>query len=340
MDPTEQPVLLRLPAAPRDSSVRLLCDPAIPGGRSFALADGHWHLRLPTQPVDRFEYRLEVIRDHRRLEILDPANHRIVRTPDGHRSVWAHPGYRPPGWTRDPVLPGAYRPLSVPGPSVDERVDVTVWSPADLSRERPAGLLLVLDGPEYDLHASLVRLCSHLVRGGRAAPHRVALLTPSDRDDSYSGSHIFLRMLTGAVVDRLDAEYARAGPVAVLGASLGGLTAVLAGLLDDRFGGVVAQSGSFFHLSTDATERRFRHFGRIAAHVDAVADMPPSASPLTVALTCGAHEENAANNRRMAVALERSGHLVGYREGRDLHTFTGWRDALAPALADVLAALW
>ena len=168
----------------------------------------------------------------------------------------------------------------------------------------------------------------------------MALLNPSDREDSYSGSLAFLRMLTGPVLDRLDAEYARAGPVAVLGASLGGFTAVLAGLMDERVGGVVAQSGSFFHPSTDTTERRFRHFGRIAAHVDAVADMPPSASPLTVALTCGAHEENAANNRRMAVALERSGHLVTHREGRDLHTFTGWRDTLAPALTEVLGALW
>ena len=57
-------------------------------------------------------------------------------------------------------------------------------------------------------------------------------------------------------------------------------------------------------------------------------------------MTCGEREENALNNRRVATALHRAGHRVVHHETRDLHTFTGWRDALEPVLTDFLSATW
>ncbi|QIM20323.1 hypothetical protein G7075_02820 [Phycicoccus sp. HDW14] len=62
--------------------------------------------------------------------------------------------------------------------------------------------------------------------------------------------------------------------------------------------------------------------------------------PLVVGMTCGALEENAANNRDMANALGRAGHDVRYREVADLHNYTAWRDALDPTLTDVLRTVW
>ncbi|MGA8048290.1 MAG: alpha/beta hydrolase-fold protein [Dermatophilaceae bacterium] len=341
MGSTEQPIVLGFPFGPRDSAVRLLCDPAVPGDRTLApTLDGEWRISLPPPPVDRFEYHFEVTRGHRLLTVLDPTNATVIDTPAGHRSVWRAPGYRPPAWMLVDVAPGRYEPMSVATVPTAGSVGVTVWSPAGLGAGESAGLLLVLDGPDYDRYASLTRLCAHLVAEGRVPPVRVALLTATGREDSYAGSHEFLRRLTGPVLQRLDARYPRSGPVAVLGASLGGLTAVLAALTDPRIRGVVAQSGSFFHPSTDPPERRFRHFDRIAAHVEAIGAMPRTRVPLVVGMTCGEHEENAANNRRMAAALQRAGHRVVHHEVPDLHTFTGWRDALEPVLTDVLSATW
>lgn len=332
-------VLIRVPCGPRDSAARLLCDRAIPGERSFRrTVDGEWVVALPPPSVDRFEYRVEVTRGHRVVTVLDPTNPDVVDTPSGHRSVWRAPGYRPPEWTVADVAPGRYEPISVRSWSAVAE-DVTVWSPAGLAAADPAGLLLVLDGPDYDRYASLTRLCAHLIAWGKVPPVRLALLTPSRREESYAASHAFLRALTGPVLEELEARYAGSRRIAVLGASLGGLTAVLAALTDPRIGGVVAQSGSFFHPATDIGERRFRHFDRIAAHVQAIHEMPRTRVPLVVGMTCGELEENAPNNRRMASSLRRSGHRVVHREVRDLHTFTGWRDGLEPVLTHVLSTM-
>ena len=341
MGPTEQPIVLGFPSGPRDSAVRLLCDPAVPGGRTLARTpDGEWRIALPPPPVDRFEYHFEVTRGHRLLTVLDPSNPAVIDTPGGARSVWRASGYRPPGWTTADAGPGRYEPMSVTTAPIAGSVGVTTWSPDGLPAERSAGLLLVLDGPDYDRYASLTRLCAHLVAEGRVPPVRVALVTAARREDSYAASHDFLRRLTGPVLERLDIRYPRSGPVVVLGASLGGLTALLAALTDPRISGVVAQSGSFFHPSTDPGERRFRHFERIAAHVEAIDAMPRTRTPLVVGMTCGEHEDNASNNRRMAAALRRAGHRVVHHEVPDLHTFTGWRDSLEPVLTDVLSATW
>lgn len=106
-------------------------------------------------------------------------------------------------------------------------------------------------------------------------------------------------------------------PAAVMGASLGGLAAVL-GIVDNldggrgRIGAVLAQSASFFTGSTDRQERRFRFFDRIGAHVGALAAGTSVLHPLVIGMTCGALEENVANNRAMAGSLRRSGHAVTY----------------------------
>jgi enterochelin esterase family protein len=53
-------------------------------------------------------------------------------------------------------------------------------------------------------------------------------------------------------------------------------------------------------------------------------------------LTCGAPEENLANNRDMAAALERQGYPVAFAELPDGHQWTGWRDGFHPHLTSLL----
>jgi enterochelin esterase family protein len=57
-------------------------------------------------------------------------------------------------------------------------------------------------------------------------------------------------------------------------------------------------------------------------------------------MTCGLAEENLDNNRLMAATLAGLGHRVTLTEVPDAHTFTGWRDAFDPHLADLLGRAW
>jgi enterochelin esterase family protein len=68
--------------------------------------------------------------------------------------------------------------------------------------------------------------------------------------------------------------------------------------------------------------------------------MRETGAPVPTVLTCGAVEENLANNRCMAAALLARGYPVSLVEVPDGHNFTAWRDALDPHLVDLLGRVW
>ena len=324
-------------------SVGLDCDPAVPGGREFDRQAGTWRLTLPRpEPRDllRIEYRLRLQGVEQDLLVLDAGNPARVATVFGERSVLELPGYCAPWWLSSPAAPGHVAPFVLPGETIDP-VPVTVWEPHGFGPSDPLPLLLVHDGPEYDRLAALSRYSGALIAAGVLPPHRLVLAHPVLRDAWYSGSPQYLRTISGQGLARLRQLYAVRSPVVVMGASLGGLTALLVGLVGDpSIGGVFAQSGSFFQMRTDPMETGFRYFPRIVDRVRAVLHARHTDHPLRVGLTCGALEENAANNRAMAAALSRAGHVVTHDETPDLHNYTGWRDALDPYLTRVLLDLW
>ncbi|KGN39602.1 alpha/beta hydrolase [Knoellia subterranea] len=324
-------------------SVVLDCDPAIPGPREFARVDDVWELALPRPGLARLEYRFIVTRpvaDGIAAEtILDPDNPVTVETAFGSRSVMQMPGYAIPSWLEAPAVPGSFTPMAVEGETADD-VPVTVWSPEGFEGQA-LPLMFVNDGPEYDQLASITQFSAAKIASGELPPHRVALAHPVLRDAWYSGSPSYLRTIAGQGFSRIAERAPIRGRVVVVGASLGGLTALLVGLLDeDEIGGVFSQSGSFFHAELDDQESGFKYFGRISRKVQEVLDTTQAARPLRVGLTCGALEENAGNNRQMAAALERAGHDVTYAEVADLHNYTAWRDALDPHLVEVLRDVW
>jgi enterochelin esterase family protein len=100
------------------------------------------------------------------------------------------------------------------------------------------------------------------------------------------------------------------------------------------------QSGSFFRLRWDRQESGFPRFRRISRFVGEVLRAGPAATPIPITITCGAPEENLANNRAVATALRRQGHDVSLHVNRDAHNYVGWRDALDPHLTDLLARVW
>ncbi|MBP6995152.1 MAG: hypothetical protein KBB39_03310 [Phycicoccus sp.] len=337
----DESVHFRFPADDASvTGVRLEADRAVPGPRDFRRDDDGWILRVPRPEVQRLEYRLEVARGMSHETILDPTNAVMVRAVFGDRSVLELPGYQPPWWISALAGAGRSRELLLPGEH-GEQLPVTMWSPEHADDDEALPLLLVHDGPEYDQLASITRYSAALIEAGQLPPHRLALAHPVLRDAWYSGSPRYLRSMAAAGLDRIGESYPVRGPVVVMGASLGGLTALLLGLAGaPRIGGVFAQSGSFFQPRTDGTESGYRWFDRITELVRQILDARYTDHPLRVGMTCGVLEENAANNRRMATALTKAGHQVTYAEVADLHNYTAWRDALDPHLTQVLRDVW
>ncbi len=319
-------------------SVRLYQEVRVPGDRLDFHRDGSsWVLVIDRPDVDRIEYLFQVTSaDGQTESLLDPANTARVAGAFGDKSVLELPGYTAPAWLDRPGASGGRRDLTVAPRSLETEVLVTLWSPDGLDDETPALLLLVHDGPEYDELAGLTRYLSALEASGDLPPVRAALLGPGHRDERYSADGAYTRALCLAVLPRLRAEVACTAVVGV-GASLGALAMLHAqrqnaGCLDALF----LQSGSFFHPRHDAHERRFERYQRIVRSVDAVLRADRHPAPVPTVMTCGALEENLANNRIMARALAAQGYDVTLREVRDVHSYTAWRDTLHPSLTGLL----
>jgi enterochelin esterase-like enzyme len=317
-------------------------DPAAVG---FAREGDEWVLEAPRPPVDRIEYQLELHWADGRVETVpDPGN--PLRAPGvfGQPSVLELPEYRAPQWLD--AEPGEWTrvDLSARGRRGLRDVPVQLCSPAGTEPEDALPLLVAHDGGELDALARITDYASAMVAAGSVPAFRIALLSPLDRDNWYSGSTAYGRSLATSVLPLLRYSVAVRGPVVGYGASLGALSMLATQLRHPgTFGGLMLASGSFFHPTDDPQEAGFRRYWRI---VDRVTDVLQGAlatdrSPwMRVGMVCGTVEENLANNQRMATALAASGHGVSFAEFRDAHNFTAWRDAFDPHLTGVLADLW
>ena len=86
----------------------------------------------------------------------------------------------------------------------------------------------------------------------------------------------------------------------------------------------------------DAHERRFPYYRRIIGFTADVHGGGLPARPVPAVLTCGAIEENAANNRLMTQTLRAHDYPASLHEVPDLHNYTAWRDAFDPGLTGLL----
>ena len=292
-------------------------------GPSLARRNGRWELDYRRPQVDRMEYRFEVDGESR----CDPANPRRAAGTFGEKSVVEFPGYAAPAWLGAPD----------PGPSIPVGDHRRLWSPPDTDPREPLPLLVAHDGSEYEQLAQLTRLVAHAIASRALPPCRVALLDPPrDRDDDYSASARYARELAAALP-----QFAPATAHAGVGASLGALALLHARRLHPgALGALLLQSGSFFRQRWDRQESAFPRFRRIARFVGAVLGDPPAATPIPIMLTCGAPEENLANNRAVAAALKRQGHAAALHVNRDAHNYVAWRDTLEPHLVELLARAW
>ena len=282
----------------------------------FRAEAGVWELRRERPPLWRLDYRLELIhRDGTRAETAS----RELRCP----------GYTEPDWLSLPPAPGAWRSLRLP------LGDARVWSP----RVPTDRVLVAHDGPDYQRCARLADYTAAVVGSGRVPAYHLVLLPIGDRERRFSADPGYARVLAR---ETLPWVRARLGGRRVVGAgaSLGALAMLHAQRAHpDAFAGLFLQSGSYFRPRYDSPEPGFRHWGRIVRFVREVRHAR-SGPAVPVTMTCGAAEENLANNRDMADALRKQGYSVAFAENPDAHTWTGWRDTLHPHLTGLLRRVW
>jgi enterochelin esterase-like enzyme len=323
------------------AGVRLAADRGVPVPRDrFARAGADWMLRLPVPPLRRFEYALELEhRDGDSARTVDPANPRTAPGAFGDKSVVELPGYTPPAWIEADGVEGRTAELTVTATALAAEAAVTLWSPADAADGEPLPLLVAHDGPEYDRLALLTRHAASAIAAGALPRHRVALLAPGERDEWYSAGALYARAFATRILPAITGAVATRATVG-MGASLGALAMLHAQRrYPDALAGLFLQSGSFFQPRFDAQESGFPRYRRIVRFVRACL-RGAAPSPVPVALTCGALEENAHNNRVMAAALAAQGYPVALHLLADLHNYTAWRDALEPHLTALLATVW
>src|SRR5581483_4630540 len=296
----------------------------------FERRGSSWRLRMPRPPADRFEYLLELERrDGSRELVPDPRNPLRAPGPFGDKSVVEFPGYARPGWLGEgDSEEGELRELPFG----------VLWSAAETEPERPLPLVLVHDGPEYAAFSSLLRLFDHLVAFGEVPAFRAALLPPpGDRNEAYSASLRYVRLLADRWLPALADAAPFTHPPLAVGASLGALAFLHVhwwrpGLL----GGLLLQSGSFFRRRYDSHESGSGRFARITGFVGTVVGGRGRAEPVPTTITCGTAEENLDNNHVMAAALQERGFPARLVEHRDAHNWVSWRDVLHPHFAELL----
>jgi enterochelin esterase family protein len=306
----------------------------------FAREAGGWQLVLGRPSVERLEYLLEIDHGDGNIErVPDPTN--PLRAPGafGEKSVIEFPGYTPPDWiSDDESAGGTVLETSLPSHLLRTSVKGAIWAAAETDPRAPLPLVLVHDGPEYARYSQLVRLFDHLVAFGEVPPFRAVLLPPPlDRNEMYSASHRYARVLREEWIPALHELAPFAGAPIGMGASLGALSLLHAqwerpGL----FSGLLLQSGSFFRRRYDSHEAGFARFARVARFVSTVAGGRSTPESMPVTITCGTGEENLDNNLFMAATLAAQGWQVQLVQHRDGHNWISWRDTLVPHFADLL----
>lgn len=262
----------------------------------------------------------------------DPLNPRRISWPRNP----ADPA-TPPHTTSWLTLPGAATPVRLPegaerGRTTSHRLTSdtlgnvrTVWvhESTRAPGEPPPGLVVMLDGWVWSQVLPVAEVVDAMRARGDCGPVLVVMVDSLDdatRCRELECHPPFLRFLREELIPWIRARW-QVSPEpsanAIVGQSLGGLTAVYAasGAIDD-FGLVVSQSGSFW-WPRDTQERPTEWLtSRIA----------PTTRRIRVQLDVGALEgaDMVPTNRRMRDALVASGHDVTYAEPYGGHDWFRW----------------
>ncbi len=202
--------------------------------------------------------------------------------------------------------------------AIGETRNVYLYAPPT---DQPCPLLVVWDGKDYLEQARLPDQVDNLIAFERIQPLAMALVENggAGREIEYSCNEATLAFLTEKVlplarenldllpVDRFPGSYG------VLGASMGGLMALYAGMrLPQVFGSVMSQSGAFNYYSEDSLI------------FDLVRLSEPR--PIKIWMDVGQFEDLVSTNRSMLALLLSKGYTATLREFPGGHNYTSWRN--------------
>ncbi|MDM7924827.1 MAG: alpha/beta hydrolase-fold protein [bacterium] len=274
------------------------------------------------EPDARLDYKFCV---DGRDWILDPLNPNTCTGGFGPNSEIAMPDYAsPPEIVCNPLIPhGWLDSLGFRSPSLGNERPVFVYLPPGFPDEARGAfpLLLVTDGGEYITLGSMRNILDNLIHSG-AIPRVIAVfVNPLDRNSEYWANPHYERMLSLELVPWIEARYPtvrKPGGRAILGASLGGLTALDTYLSHpDVFGLCVSQSGAFW-VDQAAMVDRVRKVGSVSGRVS---------------LDWGTYEPEIPElNRSVASLLSERGARVRTAEFHEGHSWGSWRAHVGDAL--------
>lgn len=231
---------------------------------------------------------------------------------------------------RPDVARGTLTCHEVPGAALGAPRRVWVHTPP----QRPTGVLVVLDGGIWAECLPIADLLDNLRADGTTGALLVVLVDAVDdatRMRELACHEPFARFLDEELVAWVHRHWSvPRGPdaTAVLGQSLGGLTAVSTALRSPAvFGTAIAQSGSFWWPRDPRTDRPLE---RLVAQV-----RQRPAVPVRLHLEVGDVEgaDMLPSNRHMRDALRARGFAVSYHEFHGGHDWARWRLGMATALA-------
>jgi enterochelin esterase-like enzyme len=235
------------------------------------------------------------------------------KTKVAHGLVTEH---RIDGWS---LILGSNRPVYLYRPPTDE----------------PVPLLFVLDGDDYVKRAKLPVIVDNLIAQKRIRPMALAMPQNGGRarfleymcNDSTIGFLLrYVLPLAQEHLNLINIE-THSGAYGILGASMGGLMALYAGLrMPQVFGKVISQSGAFgFDLMGQETV-----IYDLVRHVER--------RPIKLWMDVGAYEFLLPANRKMRAELQARGYAFSYREYNGGHNYTSWRDEVASGLEAVFGS--
>ncbi len=195
----------------------------------------------------------------------------------------------------------------------------------------PLPLWVVWDGKDYLERARLVAIMENMAAAGRISPVALAFVQHGgpNRSLEYNCSEATLGFVTETLLPfarqhlTLLDPAAHPGAYGVMGASMGGLMALYAGLrLPGIFGRVLSQSGAFA-------------FGEYLPVVRDLIEYAP-VTPVRIWMDAGKYEWLLRPNLDTYEQLRRRGYDVAYRQFHAGHNYPAWRDELPHGLEHLL----
>lgn len=297
-----------------------------------------WWTHVDVPPDARFDYRLAVVKMGKVRSVRDPLNKQESSNPFGANSQASGPAYSAPPWTRsDPdVAGGELRDIEVDSAIYGGRAVVPCYVPISAAPDMP--LLMVHDGSDYAIHASIVTVLDNLIATGLIPPVAAIFSDPDTRTTEYAAdlhhANFVVQELLPGVEEMLGLE---AGRRVAVGASLGGVAALHAAWTHPGvFSGLVLQSGSFVR-AMGGPHKRGPVFAPVVRWMDQfMAD--PGDLPSKIHMSCGQFDGLIDDNRRLSAFLRDRGTAIDYTDAPDGHDWTYWRNDLGPALSHVLSS--